>query len=51
MKIHAGSQSNLNPEILLKTFFEMYKMPLDKYDPKFKRLELYNDEGKPLDRE
>jgi radical SAM-linked protein len=48
MKIHAGSESNLNPELLLNPLFEFAGIPLEKYEPQVKRLELYGQNGQPL---
>ena len=48
MKIHAGSESNLNPELLLGPLFEFAGIPLEKYEPRIKRLELYDKKGQPL---
>lgn len=48
MKIHAGSESNLNPELLLAPLFELAGIPLEKHEPRIKRLELYGEDGQPL---
>jgi radical SAM-linked protein len=48
MKIHAGSSSNLNPELLLSSLFSYCKLPLEKGIPDIIRVELFNDYDKPL---
>ncbi len=51
LKIRAGSESNLNPELLLGSLFEFSGIPLEKYDPRIMRLELYREDGQPLSAE
>ncbi len=48
MKIRAGSESNLNPELLLGALFTFSDISLEKYDSCIKRLDLYGDKGRPL---
>lgn len=48
MNIHAGSESNLNPELLLQSLFDFCKIPLEKYAPRIKRIELYSKDGQAL---
>ncbi len=51
MKIRTGSESNLNPELLLASLFDFCGIPLEKYDPRIMRLELYREDGQPLSAE
>lgn len=47
--IHAGSKSNLNPELLLASLFEYCKLPLQKGVARIERLEIYNMDMIPLE--
>ncbi|HZK01622.1 MAG TPA: TIGR03936 family radical SAM-associated protein [Anaerovoracaceae bacterium] len=48
MKINTGSQSNLNPELLLISLYDFCKLPFQKGVSRIKRLELFKEDGESL---
>ncbi|NLT47149.1 MAG: DUF2344 domain-containing protein [Clostridiales bacterium] len=48
MKIRTGSESNLNPELLLGSLFDFSGITLEKYEPQIMRVEMYREDGRPL---
>ncbi len=51
MVLGAGSESNLNPILLLHSLFSFCEIPLLDYEPQIKRLQLYDGDGQPLSKE
>lgn len=47
-EVHAGSQSNLNPELLLKSLFDFCQLDLEKGLVKIERQEIYVEGGEEL---